>query len=169
MNINTETKNIIIQRYQNSQKLLNKCLKVLRKLNFYYEKNNFQIDSEIYFAKNFYHHMKSLINHQKNFYLILTQKMGDLSNDNIENIIDKILKQKNKANNEAFVDDLNKMLNFAEKQDYVQKFGSKVMIDYFLNFVIDQYDLSKIEVNFYQNLFEIVNDKSLKPDENELV
>ena len=50
------------------------------------------------------------------------------------------------------------MIDYVKKQNDIQKFGSKVIIDYFLNFVVDQYELSKIETMFYQNLITIIRE-----------
>lgn len=158
MEIQENIKEIIFIKFNKSQETLKKCSKVINKLSNYYAENSYTMELKVDFAKSFYEQRKKIIYQKIDFITRLSQKLINSSGKVVEHIMNCLKSNKFNIDNEAFVDDLDKMIDYAKKQNDIQKFGSKVIIDYFLNFVVDQYELSKIETMFYQNLITIIRE-----------
>ncbi len=165
--ISIEKFNFVKKRLEDAQKLCAECMRALNLAKEYYIQNGYEFKISLDFGKIIYDYKKEALDKADKVKAALKEKLlHNQSENNIKRSIN-ILQTLKVGNNQMFVEDLEKIVDMAQKQDYIQKFGSKLVLDYYLNFVVDQLNSSKLDVTLYDLLYNLClnyvqdNDKEL--------
>lgn len=159
--------NFIKSKMEEAQKSCAECMQALNLTKEYYVQNGYEFKISLDFGKIIYDYKKEALNRADKVKIALKESLlRDQSESNIIKTI-TILQSLKEGNNNMFVEDLEKIIDMGQKQDYIQKFGSKLVLDYYLNFVVDQLNSSKLSYSLYDLLYHFSlkyvqdNDKEL--------
>ena len=78
-----------------------------------------------------------------------------------------VLKDNESLNNEKFADDLITLLNQYDKQTIYNRIGSDIVIEVFLNYVLDQKNLSAFNIDFFTRLQKRYEELTCEKDDND--
>lgn len=156
----------LLQKLQKAQNLLNKCFMVMQQYTDFCLLNGQEPSLSVDFAQSIYHSRKEELEKNKQFKKSLLEQLK--GNESIEKLKDVVrqIEESNLTNNETFVNDALNLLENSYTQSSMNKFASKIVIDYFVNYVNDQKKLSTFDVSFYQELL-LIEQNLLKKEEVE--
>lgn len=141
----------IDEKLKKEQKLLDKCYQALRLYSSYCDLYGKEVDYDIKFGKPIYEARKKLLEKDKNLKLGLQKRINNCTLADIDFIVN-VLKENEILNNEEFADDLINLLEQYDKQTVYNRIGSDIVIEVFLNYVLDQKNLSSFNVDFFNEL-----------------
>ena len=166
---NDENLKYILEEQAHAKALLEKCYVALGRYSLYCRENNEDVSPSVIFAENIYKARKAVLEDNRRKKLKLLKRLQGQPEGSVD--LSKVrasLERYKIKDNEEFVDDLIDILEEEKHQDAINKFGSRLIIECFVNFVIDQEKLSKFDVGFYQNLLYLIrtkNERQLDPEE----
>lgn len=156
----------IDEKLKKEQKLLDKCYQALRLYSSYCDRYGKTIDYDVKFGKPIYEARKKLLEKDKNLKLGLQKRINNCTLADIDFIVN-VLKENEVLNNEKFADDLITLLNQYDKQTVYNRIGSDIVIEVFLNYVLDQKNLSAFNVDFFTRLQKRYEELTCEKDDND--